>query len=240
MICTMFSESDFDLFSSRYQGDEEWNGRRLEVRRRLQALGNEVCEDFTAVGIDLDRRESLHHPHHTNRKRVRRQRTMIFRDKKSRKKLQSFLGKELGKDLDSARNNVHMQICIDDKECRWGIRIDETAWYDLNVLIKRAEEDFSRDEIVAAAQHASAVFNFEINDGGARKLSDMTNRDWRDIAGTVNPGENSIEIVHRMSSTAAIALGEDFAATVRSELLSLAEFLKLCSWTLSSPNGATS
>lgn len=239
MICPMFFESDFELFSSRFQGDDEWNGRRLEVRRRLQALGNEVCEQFAEVGIALDRRESLHHPHHTNRKRVRRQRTMIFRDKKSRKKLQSFLGKELGKDLNSARNNVHMHICIDDKQCWWGVRIDETAWYDLNVLIKRAEEDYSRDEIVAAAQKASSNFNFELNNGGARSLSDMSNRDWRDIAGTVNPGENAVEIVHRMQSTDVIGLGEDFASTVKQELLSLADFFKLCSWTLDSPNGAT-
>ncbi|MBC8369515.1 MAG: hypothetical protein H8E25_05920 [Planctomycetes bacterium] len=235
----MFFETDFELFSSRFQGDEQWNGRRLEVRRRLQALGNGVCEQFAAIGINLDRRESLHNPHHTNRKRVRRQRTMIFRDKKSRKKLQSFLGKELGKDLDSARNNVHMQVCIDAKQCWWGIRIDESAWYDLNVLIKRAEEEHSRDEIVAAAKTAASTFSFELNGGGARSLSEMSNRDWRDIAGTVNPGENSIEIVHRMPSAMVVELNESFADVVTSELLSLADFLKLCSWTLDSPNGAT-
>jgi hypothetical protein len=133
MIYTMFFAADFELFTSRYQGDEEWNGSRLAIRRRLQTLGNEVCAEYATLGVALDRRESLHHPHHTNGKRVRRQRTMIFRDKKSRKKLQSFLGKDLGKDLNSARNNVHMQICIDDKQCWWGIRIDESAWYALNV-----------------------------------------------------------------------------------------------------------
>ncbi len=238
MIHTMFFAADFELFTSRYQGDEEWNGSRLAVRRRLQTLGNEVCAEYATLGVALDRRESLHHPHHTNGKRVRRQRTMIFRDKKSRKKLQSFLGKDLGKDLNSARNNVHMQICIDDKQCWWGIRIDESAWYDLNVLIKRAEEDFSRDEIVAAAKLAQN-FDFELNGGGARPLSEMTQRDWRDIAGGVSPGENAVEIVHRMQSSEAIALGEDLAATITQELLSLLEFFKLCSWTLDSPNGAT-
>jgi hypothetical protein len=234
----MFFAADFELFTSRYQGDEEWNGRRLDVRHRLQKLGNDVCADFANAGVALDRRESLHHPHHTNRKRVRRQRTMIFRDKKSRKKLQAFLGKDLGKDLDSARNNIHMQICIDDKQCWWGIRIDKSAWYDLNVLIKRAEEDSSRDGIVTACQQAQN-FDFELNDGGARSLSQMTNRDWRDIAGTVGPGEHSVEIVHRMKSTEVIELGEDFAETVKRELLSLTELFKLSSWTLDSPNGAT-
>ncbi|MDP6963074.1 MAG: hypothetical protein QGF46_02795 [Planctomycetota bacterium] len=234
----MFFASDFELFNARYQGDEEWNGRRLDIRHRLQALGNAVVDDYSDLGIGLDRRESLHHPHHTNRKRVRRQRTMIFRDKKARKKLQSFLGKELGKDLDSARNNVHMQICIDEHHCWWGLRIDQSAWYDLNVLIKRAEEDYSRDEIVAACVKADN-FDFELNGGGARPLSKMTNRDWRDIAGTVNPGENAIEVVRKMKSADVVGLGEEFASTVQADLANLSEFFTLCSWTLDSPNGAT-
>ena len=93
-----FSDSDFDLYQQHFQGDVEWNGRRLEVRQKLQKVGDEVRRVFSCDGVSLDRRESLHHPHRTNGKRVRRQRTMIFRDKKSRKSLQLFLGKELGRE----------------------------------------------------------------------------------------------------------------------------------------------
>ena len=115
----MFSFNDFELYQPRLQGDEEWNGRRLIIRRHLQAMGDSLKAEYKKLGVELDRRESLHNPHHTNRKRVRRQRSMIFRAKKARTALQKFLGKELGKDLDSARNNLHFQILIEQREMRW-------------------------------------------------------------------------------------------------------------------------
>ena len=96
----MFFSADFDLYEPRFQGDSEWNQRRLAVRKRLQALGEELKKAYAALGIGLDRRESLHNPHATNGKRVRRQRTMLFRDKKSRKGLQDF----------SARNSARIWI----------------------------------------------------------------------------------------------------------------------------------
>jgi hypothetical protein len=235
----MFTVSDFELYQPRFQGDEEWNGRRLEVRRHLQAMGDELKGSFKGEGIFLDRRESLHNPHHTNRKRVRRQRTMLFRDKKSRSALQQFLGKELGKDLDSARNNLHFQIVIEEREARWGLRLDEGAWYDLNALLKRAEEDPGRIEIVASCQSAATSFALEVDGGGARPLNGMDSRDWRDLAGAVRPGETQLEIVRRMPAPEAVALEDGFEELVQSELLSLCAFYRLACWSLGGPSGVS-
>lgn len=234
----MFHPADFELFEPRFQGDVEWNQRRLDVRHRLQAFGDRLVEEFAALGIGLDRRESLHHPHHANRKRVARQRTMLFRDKKARKALQSFLGKELGKDLDSALNNVHFQLVIDDKECRWGLRLDAGAWYDLNVLLKRCEEEPGRAEVVRACA-AAPGFALEVDGRGARPLEAMSTRDWRDLAGLLRPGESALEVVTRMDKTAVAAAGEDFAEGVAGDLLRLAPFYRLATWTLDSPSGAS-
>ena len=234
----MFHPADFELFEPRYQGDPEWNQRRLDVRHRLQALGEQLVAGFGAAGIALDRRESLHHPHHTNRKRVRRQRTMLFRDKKARKALQSFLGKELGKDLDSAVNNIHFQVCLDQQSCWWGLRIDAGAWYDLNVLVKRAEEGEGQ-QALAEACAAAPGFTLELDRGGARALEAMGMRDWRDFAGVVRPGESALEIVARLPKEAACEAGEDLADGIVADLLRLAPFYRLASWTLDSPSGAS-
>ena len=171
-------------------------------------------------------------------KRVRRQRTMLFRSKKDRSKLQSFLGKELGKDLNSVRNNAHLQICIDRNEISWGMRIDASAWYDLNVLIKRAEEENTREEIVKAAQQA-ASFDLVFNRNQGRPLSSTTTRDWRDIAGTICPGEHSMEVVRKMSASAVVENAAEIDDLISRDLLNLKEFFCLCNWTLDSPNGAT-
>jgi hypothetical protein len=234
----MFFSADFDLYEPRFQGDSEWNQRRLAVRKRLQALGEELKKAYAALGIGLDRRESLHNPHATNGKRVRRQRTMLFRDKKSRKGLQDFLGKELGKDLDSARNNLHFQICIDHTSCWWGLRIDESAWYDLNVLVKRAEESDGQKDLAEACRAAEG-FSLELNGGGARPIDQMNSRDWRDFAGVVQPGQCSLEVVARMPKQAVIAAGEDWAVGVIADLERLAPLYRLAHWTNDSPSGVS-
>ena len=236
----MFTAADFELYQARFQGDPEWNGRRLEIRHRLQAIGDQAKAAFASEAIPLDRRESLHHPHHTNRKRVLRQRTMLFRDKRSRQALQRFLGKELGKDLDSAMNNVHFQLGLDLAGAYWGMRIDAGAWYDLNVLLKRAEEQEGQ-EALRTAVSATPGFQLEVDGGGARPLAPMSCRDWRDLAGLLRPGESSLEVVKRTPAAAVAAAGEDFGGAVVADLLRLAPLFRLACWSLDggSPSGAS-
>ena len=234
----MFTLADFEIYQQRFQSDPEWNGRRLEIRRRLQALGDDLKQRFSEQGIALDRRESLHNPHASNGKKVRRQRTMLFRDKKAKKALQSFLGKELGRDLDSAVNNAHFQLGLDVDGAYWGLRIDQGAWYDLNVLIKRAEEGEGRAELVAAAQ-AAPGYILRLDGKGDRPLEGMSDRDWRDLAGTVRPGETSLEVIQRMPAAAVAEAGEDFDEGVVEDLLRLAPRYRLANWALDSPSGAS-
>jgi hypothetical protein len=234
----MFTTADFELYQPRFQSDPEWNGRRLEIRQRLMGLGNQLVEGFSGLGINLDRRESLHNPHATNGKKVRRQRTMLFRDKKAKKQLQSFLGRELGRDLDSAVNNVHFQIGLDHEGAYWGLRIDKGAWYDLNVLLKRAEQEPGRQELVEACQVAPD-YQFIVDRKGGRLLQEFTTRHWRDLAGTLQPGESGIELMQRLPAEAVAAAGEDFEPEVVADLLRLAPFYQLACWNLDSPSGAS-
>lgn len=234
----MFTLADFELYQPRFQGDPEWNGRRLDVRQRLQALGDELKAQFGGVGIALDRRESLHNPHATNGKKVRRQRTMLFRDKKAKKRLQSFLGKELGRDLDSAVNNIHFQVGLEQGRAYWGLRLDKGAWYDLNVLLKRAEDEPGRQQIVEACRKAPG-FELLLDGRGGRPLDGMSTRDWRELCGTVRPGESSLEIRQEMASAVVAEAGEDFDEGVIGDLLRLDDFFRLASWSSDSPSGVS-
>lgn len=236
----VFTAADFELYTPRFQGDTEWNGRRLEIRHRLQRFGDTLKARYQRHKIGLDRRESLHHPHHTNHKRVRRQRTMLFRDKKARKSLQGFLGRELGKDLDSAMNNVHLQVGLDGKEVYWGLRIDRGAWYDLNVLLKRTEEEAGRSAVVQACQ-AAPGFTLLVDQKGPRPLHEMDSRDWRDLAGILRPGESSLEICQSLPAAKVVEAGSDLEDGILGDLERLKNFFSLSSWTLdgSSPSGAS-
>ena len=232
----MFHAPDFELYAPRFQGDVEWNSRRLDIRHRLQEVGELVKSDFADIGIGLERRESLHHPHTTNRKRVRRQRTMLFRDKSARRTLQDILGRELGRDLNSAANNVHLQFGIDADGIWWGMRIDRGAWYDLNVLLKRAEEGEGRKEIAAACRNAPS-FCLEIDRGGSRLLLDQGDKEWRELAGVLQPGEVSLDIIRRVSATEVETEADTLIDIARADFASLAPLFRLASWTPDSPSG---
>ena len=235
----MLSAADFDLFQPRFQADPEWNGRRLELRRRLQELGERAraaCAE--AAGMDLERRESLHHPHASNGNRVARQRTMLFRGKKGRKALQKFLGPELAKDLDSAHRSAHLQAGVEERQAFWGVRWEKDAWFDLNVLVKRAEEGEGRAAILAAAR-AGAGYVFEVDGGGARPLERMSERDWRDLAGFLQPGKHAVEAVLRQPKEAVLAAGAAWADRVVADLARIAPLFRLGCWTADGPGGAS-
>ncbi len=233
----LFHAADFELFQPRFQADPEWNGRRLDLRHRLQEVGEAVRSAYRERGIGLDRRESLHHPHASNGKRVRRQRTMLFRDKAARRSLQRFLGKELGRDLDSARNNTHLQVGIDLSGLWWGLRIDPGAWYDLNALLKLAEEEPGRLQIVAACR-VDPPFVLEVDRRGPRPLAGMGSRDWRDLAGLLRPGESGIDVIQRLPAEEAIEAG-DLGPRIVAELLALGPLFQLACWSLDGPSGAS-
>lgn len=234
----VFSQADFELYQPRFQADPEWNGRRLELRRRLQELGEQVQEAYAALGIGLERRESIHNPHGVNQNRVRRQRTKLFRDKKARKALQGFLGKELGRDLDAAQNNVHLQAGLDAEGAFWGLRIDPGAWYDLNTLLKRAEDEPGRTAIRAAAQTASG-YQLRVDGRGPRPVEPMSSRDWRDLSGLLQPGKSGLDLIQRLAPAQAEAAGAGLAPRIVADLVRLADFYRVSCWTLDGPCGAS-
>ncbi|TAH36794.1 MAG: hypothetical protein EYC70_07325 [Planctomycetota bacterium] len=234
----MFTRADFDLYQPRFQSDPEWNGRRLDVRRRLQELGERVQAAYAQLGIGLERRESIHNPHAVNQNRVRRQRTQLFRDRKARKALQSFLGKELGKDLDSSQNNAHLQAGLDADGVFWGLRIDPGAWYDLNSLLKRAEDEPGRAQILAACRGVSG-FQLLVDGRGPRALEHMSSRDWRDLAGILQPGKSGLDVIRRLPPAAAEAAGAALEEQVMEDLLRLSGLFRLACWTLDGPCGAS-
>lgn len=234
----VFSAADFELFQPRFQADPEWNGRRLELRRRLQALGERLLAlAAPTAGMDLERRESLHHPHASNGKRVARQRTMVFRGKQERKALQRFLGPELAKDLDSAHRSAHLQFGLDERCAFWGLRWEQDAWFDLNVLVKRAEEGEGQAALAAACAQAPG-FVFEVDGGGPRPLEKMGQRDWRDLAGFLQPGKHAAEAIMRMPREAVLRAGGEAAEKALADLLRLLPLFRLGCWTAGSPSGA--
>ena len=82
-------------------------------------------------------------------------------------------------------------------------------------------------------------FDLEVDRGGARPLDGLGDREWRDIAGTLQPGEVSLDIIRRMPAAEAEANGDTLLDLVRADLAALAPLFQLASWTPDSPSGVS-
>jgi hypothetical protein len=105
-------------------------------------------------------------------------------------------------------------------------------------MLKRAEDAPGRKELMQAA-HFAPGYSLEIDRKGARALEKMTDRDWRDLAGTLQPGQNIVEIMARMPAAAVDAAGEDFDEGIVADLLRLLPLYQLACWGLDSPSGVS-
>ena len=98
----LFEESDFRALAPGLASNPDYNAHRLAARRRLLALGKRAASAAGPLGLELECRTSLHHPHTFNGNRVQRLWAYLTRTKKAKGALKKLLGPELGKDLDSA------------------------------------------------------------------------------------------------------------------------------------------
>ena len=94
----LFEESDFRALGPGLCANPDCNAHRLAARRRLLALGKRTAAAAGGLGLALECRTSLHHPHQYNGNRVSRLWAYLTRSKQEKSALKRRLGAELGKD----------------------------------------------------------------------------------------------------------------------------------------------
>ena len=137
----LFQESDFRALVPPLASNPDYNGHRLAARRRLLALGKRAALAAAALGLELECRTSLHHPHAFNGNRVQRLWAYLVRTKKERGALKRVLGPELGRDLDSAYRNAYLCLAIEGEALEVSLRIHPDGWYDGQNLKNRVARE---------------------------------------------------------------------------------------------------
>jgi hypothetical protein len=137
----LFEESDFRALVPPLASNPDYNGHRLAARRRLLALGKRAAAEAGVLGLALECRTSLHHPHQFNGNRVQRLWAYLTRSKRERSALKRVLGPELGKDLDSAYRNAYLCLALEGQAIEVSLRIHPDAWYDGQNLKNRVARE---------------------------------------------------------------------------------------------------
>ncbi len=224
-----FEESDFRIFRPEFQKNEEWNGKRLELRRKLESYGKLVQEKLSTP---LEVRTSLHHPFEFNGFRVTQQWLYLTRTKKDKAPLKKVLGSELGKDLDSAYRNLYLSLTVDEQGLEIALKIHPDAWFDgQNLKNKCADEAKLREWL--AILNTLAGFEFRIHDWKKNyNASKCTRTDLLDFFKYYVPGEHRFTLFHRVGKEDPLASSHEFAALFLESFEKLLPAYRFSAWSL--------
>ncbi len=198
------------MFAPNYQSNEEWNGKRLEIRRKLESYGKTARETVAAQGVDWDVRTSLHHPFEFNGFRVSKQWMYCMRGKKEKTALKKILGAELGKDLDSSFRNLHFALTIDESSLEIALRIYPEAWYDGQNLKNKCADDERRKEFAGLLQKARG-FEYRIHDWkNFHNAAEASAEKLKEFFRYYVPGEHRWTLFHTISREDPLATSGEF------------------------------
>ena len=228
----LFEEGDFHGVSDGLARDPQYNDRRLIARRKLLARGKRALPALEEAGATLECRTSLHNPSPFNGHRVSRLWAYLTRAKPDKKKLQSVLGRDLAKDLDSAYKNAYLCVAIEAEALEVSMRIHPDAWYDGQNLKKRVEEE-GRDILLGLLNDLTG-FQLRLHDWkGEWRCGDITPERLDEFLGYWTPGEHSFAVEQRFPSPAGArgpSLEEGAAEHLESELLRLVPLYRYTAW----------
>ncbi len=189
-----FLPTDFERFRPEVQSNPEYNAERLEVRRKLDAIGKHLCRKLEGERIALTARASLHHPYRFNRFQVDSQWVYLSRAEKERRLLKRILGVELGEDLD--QNYVHVLLVLEIHQhgLEIALRVHKDAWWD-GENIKRRLAAAAERESFAALLRSLAGYGLHIHD--YRNVHACGTMTAEEVANTIQyykPGEHWLHI----------------------------------------------
>lgn len=169
-----FVDGDFHVLSPALARDPQYNDRRLQLRRKLLALGKHFAERARssegAAGVELDVRTSLHNPHAFNHNQVKRMWVYACRSKNEKKRLKQTLGADLAKDLDSAYRNAYLCVALEHDVLEVSLRIHADAWYDGQNLKNRVKREGTAlwmtllNALAAGPLATSSTFRLRLHD----------------------------------------------------------------------------
>ncbi|MFQ5655739.1 MAG: hypothetical protein ACE5GW_13540 [Planctomycetota bacterium] len=225
-----FLPTDFERFRPELQRDRTHNAARLEVRRKLDALGKALAKSLSGPDLALTSRASLHHPYRFNRFRVESQWVYLSRAEKERRELKRILGVELGRDLD--QNYVHAILVLEIHQHGLGtaIRIHKDAWWDGENL-KRSLSAADRREAFARLLGALPCHGLHIHDHRRiRPCAEITPEEIAETLRYYTPGEHWLHISREIPRDDPFVTDEGLPARLEEEFRSLLPVYRSMRW----------
>ena len=222
MAPTPFQERDFLAYEKHRQKDPEYNALRLSVRRKLEALADDVKKRAKARGVDMAKKGGLHHPYTFNAYRVREQRAYLCRPDRERKKLAAFFGEALGKDAETHYIQPVLEVSIDDQVVEAAMRIHPQAWWDGGYLKKKVLEQGGMDDWCTMLKALPAGYSLRVRDWKKDWWASQADpHNMREYFDAYEPGDSWLHLTRTLPKEDAVAMGDEGPQWVVSSLEAL-------------------
>lgn len=226
-----FPPSDFEKYHERIQRDPEYNDARLQVRRKLDAIGKHVAKTLSGKDVELVSRASLHHPYTHNGFRVSSQSVYLSRGEKERKAIVRHLGVDLGKDLDQNYTHTLLVLEISEPGLQIALRIHKNAWWDGENL-KRGLASRVRREELTKALHPLGDYGLRVGDHRRiRACSTLTERELAEAMSFYTPGDQWLHIERHIPRDDEFVTEEGLLERLEEQFQVLLPAYRMIRWT---------
>lgn len=228
----LFEESDFRALGATLASNPDYNAHRLAARRKLLALGKRAAARAGELGLALECRTSLHHPHSFNGNRVQRLWAYLTRSKQEKSALKRELGTELGKDLDSAYRNAYLCLGLESAALEVSLRIHPDAWYDGQNLVNRVKREGVKPWL--AVLNELDGFRLRLHDWkGEWRCGALEPERLEEFLKYYTPGDHQLAVERRWPAPEGArggALADGCADELVRELLRLVPVFRFTAW----------
>ncbi len=225
-----FLPTDFEKFRESIQRNPEFNDARLEVRRKLDAIGKHLLKALASKDLELVSRASLHHPYKFNAFRVASQWVYLSRGEKERKAIVRHLGVDLGKDLDQNYTHTILVLEIAEKGLEIALRIHKGAWWDGENLKRGLKTEARRDEL-AAALHSLVGYGFRLGDHRrVRPCDEIQGRDLAEAMRYYIPGDQWLHIERAIPRDDPFVTESGLLERIEAEFRAMLPAYRLLKW----------
>ncbi|MCB9882361.1 MAG: hypothetical protein H6834_11270 [Planctomycetes bacterium] len=227
-----FRPKDFDIYRREYKSDAQYNGQRLEIRRRLSGWGKQAKARLKEAGFELDLRESIHNPHAFNHFSVIAQWVYLTRNAAQKRAFKKIFGDLIGKDVDSAYQNLYLSVAADQDGILVALRIHPEAWYDgTNLKNKVTKDRAALERLVERLRALPEGFELTV-EGWSRRYAAAaaSTDDLRQFFQYYTPGEHRLVLGKRYGRNDALTTSDALPEHAVDDLCALVDLYTFSLW----------
>ena len=228
-----FSEKDFNCFHSSKSKNALYNKKRLEIRRKLQALGKTIKPFLEDLDCCFDIKTSLHHPFLYNQYKVVSQWVYFVPSKKDLQPLKKIFGQDFFDELKSGYNHTVLLVGMDYDGLNVSLKTHQKAWWDGKNIKNKCKKLQFRQELRDLLQELP---NFSLKIHDFKKIyhcEKMTSDELNMFLKYYSPGEHWLHLDYRISREDSCIEEQLLIEKLKQLLIAIIPVYKFIKW---SPN----